>query len=133
MNTQLFDSTKVTAYFLWEYTQCDNALGLWTCAEDIANYMEFAGIFSPEKIKEITDNGLFSFEYIGFLRHIAFRIHVYSRQEDAETNWFAAERLINNYEWCVSVTQIAQIYNDNKHNFKALSGVRSEQVRQNYQ
>jgi len=132
MSAQLFDCTKVTAYFLWEYTHCDNALGLWTCAEDIANFMEFADIFTPESIRDIQAKGLYSYEYIDFMRNIAFRIHVYSGQDHAETNWFTAERLVGNDEWCRSVTDIARIYYDNKSNFEALSGVRSEQVRQNH-
>jgi len=132
MNEQLFEHTKVTAYFLWEYTQSDNALGLWTCAEDIANHLEVTDVFSPARIEEIAAKGTYSFEYIGFIRHIAFRIHVYTGQEHAETNWFAAEKLVGNREWCDSVTKIAKIYFENKSNFVSLTGVRSEQVKINH-
>ena len=132
MNENLFDNTKMASYFLWEYTKNENALGMWTCAEDIANYLEVSGIFTTGQITEIKDFGLYSFEYIGFVRHIAFRIYIYTGNCHAETNWFTAEKLLDNNEWCESVTQIAKIYFENKHNFESLTGVRSEKVKQNY-
>ena len=132
MNEVLFENTKISSYFLWEYTYAENALGLWTCAEDIANYLEVAGIFTPRQIKDIIDKGIYSYEYIGFVRHIAFRIFIYTGHDDAETNWFRAEKLLNNSEWCAAITQTAKIYFDNKSNFDSLPGVRSEQVKQNH-
>lgn len=132
MSVGLFETTKIASYFLWEYTQAENALALWTCAEDIANYLEVAGIFNPKQIGEIISKGVYSVEYIAFVRHIAYRIYVYTGRDHAESNWFAAERLIKNDEWCAAVTNIAVIYNDNKSNFESLSGVRSEQVKQNH-
>jgi len=132
MNDLLFHNTKIAAYFLWEATGCENALGLWTCAEDIGSGLEDRDILSPEIINAIADKGLYSSEYIGLIRHIAYKIYVYTGQSDRESNWFIAEALARSYEWRASVTQIARIYRDNKSNFMALSGVRSDQVRQNY-
>jgi len=132
MNDILFENTKIAAYFLWEATGCGNALGLWTCAEDIGSGLEARGVLSPDKMNAITDMGLYSSEYIGLIRHIAFKIFVYTGQRDQEANWFIAEALARSYEWRESITHIARIYSENKSNFMALSGVRSSQVRQNY-
>jgi len=132
MSEQLFDSTKIASYFLWEYTQAENALALWVCAEDTANYLEASGIYDQAQISAIIEKGIFSYEYIEFIRHIAFRIFVYTGHDSAEGNWFVAEKLIRNHEWCAAVVRIANIFGENKTNFESLPGVRSEQVKQNY-
>jgi len=132
MNDILFDNTKIASYFFWEYTQADNALALWVCAEDTANYMEVAGIFEPAQIDGIIKKGVYSVEYIAFVRHIAYRLYVYTGNDEADTNWFNAEKLIRNDEWCAAVTKIATVYYENKSNFESLQGVRSERVRNNH-
>jgi len=132
MNDLLFLNTQRAAYFLWEFTGCDNALGLWTCAEDIGGGLEDRGLLTPEHIDSVAGKGVYSSEYIGLIRLIAFKIFIYTGQRDKEANWFIAEALVKNHEWRGSVTQIAGIYRDNKTHFEALSGVRSEHVRQNY-
>ena len=132
MNDSLFENTKLASYFFWEYTQSDNALALWVCAEDAANYLETAGITTARQIDEIVSKGVYSLDYIIFTRNIAYRIYVYTGNERAEANWYAAERLISDAEWRGAIARIAAIYRDNINNFETLTGVRSEQVRQNY-
>ena len=133
MSDALFENTKLASYFLWEYTQGENALGLWVCAEDIAYYLEVAGIFTPRQIGEIKERGVYSAEYIVFVRHIAFRIYIYTGRSEADANWFAAERLLANGEWCLAITQIAKIFSENNKNFELLTGIRSEKVKQRQQ
>lgn len=132
MNTDLFDQTKVSAYFLWEYTKHENALGLWYCAEDMACYLERMGITGVSRIEEIKRLGVYDIEYVAFVRHLAFRIYVYTCKEDKLTNWFAAEKLIKNGEWCDSITKMAMFYATQKDNAELMSGIRSEGVRSYY-
>lgn len=132
MNTDLFEQTKVTAYFLWEYTKHGNALNLWYCAEDMACYLERMGLSGIEKIKSIKLLGKYDMEYVAFIRHLAFRIYVYTQEEDSLTNWFAAEKLIDNEEWSHSITRMASIYANQKNNAEMMSGIRSEDVRLYY-
>jgi len=128
---ELFEKTKVASYFIWEYTQADNALALWACAEDTANFLDFSGIYDPERITDILHKGIYSLEYISFVRHIAYRLYIYINCEKEETNWFAAEKLLRNDEWRAAITEIAKIYNENKSNFDKLS-IRSDIVKKNY-
>ena len=132
MSDILFDNTKLASYFLWEYTKGENALSLWVCAEDIAHYLETTGIFSSGQIDYIKNKGIYSYEYIGFVRHIAYRIYIYTNNCDAEYNWFSAEKLLCNGEWCAAVTQIAKIFYENQSNFDLLQGVRSDVVRKSH-
>lgn len=132
MNESLFNSTKVAAYFLWEYTEHDNALSLWYCAEDIAYFFERKEYFHFNDLLDIILRDTKDMKRVNFTRHIAFRIYIYTRNSDRIKNWFIAERLLNNQEWAESVCSIATIYHENKTNFSKLVGVRSEQVKQYY-
>jgi hypothetical protein len=107
MNTKLFEHTKLASYFLWEYTHYDNALKLWHCAQDMAGYMKRAGITSHTDIEAIKNKGTHDPAYVSFVRHIAFRIYIYTNNDDALANWYSAEKLLNNYEWCVAAAGIA--------------------------
>ncbi|GHU53165.1 hypothetical protein AGMMS49975_10530 [Clostridia bacterium] len=130
--SNLFEHSKVTAYFLWEYTGHDSALALWYCAEDMALFFEHMGYYWENPVNEILQKGRGSIEYIEFIRHIAFYIFSYTQNSDDIKNWFAAERLISNGEVLSALCSIASLYNTNKEQFSKL-GVRSEQVRRHYQ
>jgi len=132
MNDELFECTKMAAYFLWEHTGCDNALSLWYCAEDIACYLEQNSIFSYENVNDIIELGYENAAYIYFVRHIAFRIYIYTNCDDALTNWFAAERLLDIDEWIKSITTMAVIYRKEQANHTVMDEVRSENVRTFY-
>lgn len=129
---RLFDNTKVAAYFLWEYTNCENALSLWYCAEDLASYFERKNYLSPGDVSDILQESVYDMRRVAFVRHIAFRIFVYTGKIDKLNNWYVAERLLANQEWLDSICKIAKIYHDNKRDFSKLTGVRSEQVKQYY-
>jgi len=127
----LFENTKVTAYFLWEYTGCGNALALWYCAEDVAAYLESETYLDPSDIYAIMRENIYDIRRVAFVRHIAYRIFLYTGNHDKLNNWFAAERLLGNGEWLSAVCGVARIYHESKPDFSKL-GVRSEYVRQYY-
>jgi hypothetical protein len=127
MNGDLFEKTKLAAYFLWEHTSCESALDLWYCAEDIACYFEQTGILSPSRVTSIKQLGVYDMAYIHFVRHVAFRIFVYTNHDDAEENWFAAERLLSISEWVNALVGMA----DTLHN-QETEGVRNESVKAFY-
>jgi len=133
MNIDLFNSTKLAAYFLWETTQYGNALELWYCAEDIASFMERFQVETEADVEAVLRQGKTDPGYIEFLRHVAFRIYIYTNREDADTNWFDAERLVCNVEWRRASVAIARIYRQGKQETGALAGVKSEAVREYYQ
>ena len=132
MNEHVMDRTKQAAYFLWEYTQHDNPLDHWYCAEDIACFFEEYEIFNQESIDQIIRGGRYDRSYIGFLRHIAFRIYIYTNQENPLVNWFAAERLIENLEWSGAICSIAQLYHQGKNSADFVTSLRSDKVRRFY-
>jgi hypothetical protein len=132
MENSLFEHTKVVSYFLWEYTGCDQALQLWYCAEDLACYFEQMGILATDRVTAIRQLGVYDPAYIHFLRHVAFRIYIYTNQPDPDTNWFIAEQLLVNREWVASLVGMASIYKNEKSNQNFFEEVRSENVRAYY-
>jgi hypothetical protein len=128
----LYDATRVIAYFLWEYSGNDDALCHWYCAEDTACYFQESGIFSVEDIENIKRKGLYSEEYIAFVRHIAFRIYTYTLNENCRTNWFTTERLLYNVEWCAAITKLASIYDAEKGNCELTKKIISSKVKKFY-
>ncbi|MDR1539663.1 MAG: hypothetical protein LBU32_17020 [Clostridiales bacterium] len=132
MNQSLFENTKLAAYFLWEKTKVDNTLNLWNCAEDIACYLEQSDILAPDQILDILTIGKYDARYIQFVRHVAFRIHLYTGQQDAPTNWYDAEALLENGEWRSAVAAMALIYNQQKHQVNGLIEVHSGQIKSFY-
>jgi hypothetical protein len=128
----LFENTKVAAYFLWEYTGCDQALALWYCAEDLAAYFERKNYLQTSEVYDIMRENIYDIRRVAFVRHIAYRIHVYTGNHDKLANWYAAERLLDNGEWLSAVCAIASVYHENKKDFAKLTGVRSEQVKHYY-
>jgi len=99
----VFDDAKKAAYFIWEYTKCENAISLWHCAEDIADFFASCGMISTEDILNFARKEKYSLEYISFVRHIAYRLYAYTGRDDETANWFDAEKLINNAEWVCAI------------------------------
>lgn len=132
MNNELMEATKLAAYFQWEYTGYNNALSHWYCAEDIACFLETYGVLSIDQIKGILSRGFSDLGYIEFVRHIAFRIYIYSNNPNAKANWFAAEKLIHNYEWCNAIITVAVVYRENKGNNDFTGSLKSDIVKKHY-
>ncbi len=132
MKEKLFASINVASYFLWEYSQSDNALGLWCCAEDIANMFQKKGITNLERLNAILILGKKNEEYIQFLRDISYKIYSYTKNIDHIKNWFLAEALINNSEWINAILTAAEIYNNIKGEDEVIKSIRSESVRNFY-
>jgi hypothetical protein len=132
VSEKLFECTKITAYFLWEYTGCSNALALWYCAEDLGAHFERKGYNQLADIIDILKEDVHNLRRIAFVRHIAFRIYVYTGNHDKLANWYTAEKLLHNSEWLEAVLAIASIYHENRGNFSNLMGVRSEHVKRYY-
>ncbi len=126
-----FNDVKVISYFLWEYTNHDNALGLWSCAEDIACHFEEYGL-TMEDFRIIRSLSKTDLNYIAFIRQIAYRIYVYTQNEDHILNWYVAERLIMNGEWCDAIIRVANYYQSEKQTDGFLSGIRSIKVKKFY-
>jgi len=133
MNMDLFNNTKLAAYFLWETTRCENALSLWYCAEDIASFLERYEIKSEAEISSILRQGVTDPGYVHFMRHIAFRIFVYTNRDDADANWYAAETLAANIEWRRAAVEVARIYGECEKGSGTLNGVKSDAIREYYQ
>ena len=128
----LFDSTKLAAYFLWEHTGCENALDLWLCVEDMACFFEQTDILGAPQIETILKLGKYDPGYVHFVEHVAYRIYEYTCNTDEWHNWFAAERLLSNIEWVRAITSMAAIYRNEKKNQSVMNDVRSENVRAYY-
>jgi hypothetical protein len=132
LNQSLFENTKLAAYFLWERTSSDNTLSLWNCVEDIACCLEQNGLLAPEKIVDILNLGKYDLKYIQFVRHIAYRIYIYTNRDDKLANWYCAESLLDNGELRSAVCKMAAIYSQEKHTANGLSELRSGQVKNYY-
>ena len=133
MNEPLLDNTKLAAYFLWEYTCVDNTLQLWYCAEDIACFLEQSDILCVKRLESILALDVYDPGYIQFVRHIAFRVYIYSANDDALFNWFTAERLLRNVEWQRAVIYMASAYNTQKTVAGGLSCIHSGHVKNFYE
>ncbi len=132
MSGSLFEHTQIASYFIWETTGCTQALDLWYCAEDIACFMEQMGILCHERVDAVIRFGVNDQVYIHFLRHIAYRIYVYTGRADPNPNWFSAEKLLHNGEWLSALINMASIYREGKSNQSFINDVKSENVRAYY-
>ena len=119
----LFENTQLAAYFLWEQTHLENTLELWRCAEDIACFFEQSDILSARELESIISLDVNDFGYIEFVRHIAYRIYLYTGKCDALYNWLTAERLLGNNEWRQALVYMASYYNKQKKTAGGLSSV----------
>jgi hypothetical protein len=122
-----FESTQIAAYYLWEHSIYDNALDLWYCAEDIASHFEQANILDAVALNNIKEQGKGSDAYIWFVRHVAYRLYIYTNNDEALTNWFMAESLLESEEWLKNIFNMASILKND--NGECLSQVRSDAVR----
>ena len=125
-----FECTRVVAYYLWEHTGCDNAFEMWCAAEDIACFFEQANILEQEMISSIKGLGAASEGYVWFMRHVSFRLYVYTNNPDHLTNWYLVEQLINIPELVQNLTEMATILRSNAKD--AMGQLRSDTVRQYY-
>ena len=132
MPGDLFECTKLAAYYLWEQTDCDQALHLWYCAEDIACFFEQSDILNLEALNIIINQETKEDSYIWFVRHIAFRLYVFTNIKDEFINWYAAERLLKSHGWIENALNMAMIMRFNKDKGIAMDGVRSDNVRAFY-
>ena len=128
MDDLLLKNTKVAAYFIWERTSSDNAMALWCCAEDIASFFERRGLLDAGSVAEITGLDKLDPEYVAFVRHVAFRLFIYTNRTDELTNWYDAEGLLNNAEWVAAVAAAACEYARGSDG----RGIRNEAIREYY-
>jgi len=128
----LFESTKLAAYFLWQETRHESALNLWYCAEDIAWFLERHHMTELQSLMEMRRKNRHDLGYVEFMRHIAYRIYIFTNEEDSLINWFAGERLLSNPEWCQAVVRVAEAYRLSQGRPEALADVRSERVKNYY-
>lgn len=130
MKELLYRNTEKVAYFLWEYTRHSNALDLWYCAEDICFFLCGRGIIATEDLRKIITLPKKDETYVEFVRHIAYRIHVFTQDQDALKNWFAAEKLLQNGEWFDAVIGIAGIYTQIRDGeIEIADSIRTERIR----
>ncbi len=132
MKETLIEKTKVAAYLLWEKTKHDNPLHHWYCSEDIACFFEKWNILDENSIVRIIQKGVYDLGYIEFIRHIAYRIYIYTNNNDDFFNWLCAENLIKNGEWRQSIISMALIYNLEKKDADFIKSIRSDTVRNFY-
>ena len=103
---------KLAAYHLWEYTHLDNTLRLWYCVEDIARFLKQSDILTIAQLDSILSQNVHDLGYIHFVRHIAYRIYIYTDNGDDLFNWLAAESLLGNREWKQSLIGMALFYSE---------------------
>jgi hypothetical protein len=127
---ELFDHTKLAAYYLWEYTGSENALNLWYCAEDIACFLDQSNVLESGLADGILKQGVYSEMYIWFVRHIAFRLYIYTNNPDDKHNWYTAEHLLNDAAWVENITMMANILREGRGGMAL--GIRSDEVRAYY-
>lgn len=132
MKEKLYDSIRITAYFLWEYTQNENALGLWCCAEDLACFFQKSNIVTDEDLQSILNLGRYSSTYVTFVRNISYRIFLYTHCKDTMRNWLLTEKLLENYEWKNSVVTAAMVYNNIRCDLNLIKCIRCESIRNYY-
>ncbi len=109
-NTFIYNSTKMAAYFLWEYSKHESALSLWYCAEDIAFYLEEKDYLSLEEVDKILSLQRNDMRYVRFIRNLAYRIFIFTQNPDHIRNWFVAENLTFNKEWLLAIVHMASAY-----------------------
>ncbi len=132
MKNTVYENVKVAAYFLWEYTIGQNAMDLWLCAEDFACYLEKQNIITIEDLRNIIKKGKKNLDYINFVRSLSYRIYLYTNNKDRAFNWFVSEKLLANSEWCAAMINVAAEFRASKGNPEALSGIRTEWIKNYY-
>ena len=130
MKDKLFNSIKVLSYFLWEYTNYDNTLKLWCCAEDIVCFLAENNIKTKENFMAIIYSDKTSEEYKEFIRNISYKIFDYTDIEDNEKNWFIAEKFIKNYECIDACFTAIEVFSKIEKNDSIYKSIRSENARE---
>jgi hypothetical protein len=105
---------------------------MWVCAEDLACFFEQTGILEESRIAGIARLSRYDPGYIQFVQHIAYRIYIYSNNQNDWDNWFAAERLLSISEWARALAGMASVYRNESANHSVMGRVRSENVRAYY-
>ena len=131
MKENLYENTKLATYLLWEQTRSDNAINLWYCTEDIAFYLYLNGIETVRDIFDIIIKGKESFEYILLIRNLSYRIFVYTNNYNSQINWYAAEHLVSNREWCNAIASIVSEYKAAGEDGGVLNSIKLKKVRDN--
>ncbi|MCL2703646.1 MAG: hypothetical protein FWE91_08585 [Defluviitaleaceae bacterium] len=98
-NAEMIERTKLASFYLWEYTGHENTLALWYCSEDIASFFERCQMYTEQSVLDIFHLNRNTREYRAFIRHIAYRLHLYTGIGDDGFNWNIAERLLDNRDW----------------------------------
>lgn len=132
MKLQIFELSSKAAYLLWDSTNHGNALDNWYCAEDIASFFERLNLISHTLLEELLTLDKKDEEYINFVRNIAFRIYIYTNDNDKIKNWFIAESLLKNAEWTNAVLGMANYYRNNKVNPDLKKDIKSDLIRNYY-
>ena len=125
-----FECTKTVAYYLWEYTEYENALDLWYTAEDIACFFEQGNILDVRMVENIKELDVDNEAYIWFIRNIAYRLHLYTNNPNELGNWFLVERLVSNPYWVQNLTDMAAMLSKDAVN--TVGQVHSDIVRSFY-
>ena len=128
----LFDATNKAAYHIWEASKNENALNIWYCAEDLASWFEKNGILSRQDVQNIRSQGNDSYEYTNLIRNIAFRVYIYTTNNNQLDNWFTAEVLVNGWTWVDSITDMAKYYSESKESDDFIKSLKSDTVKDYY-
>lgn len=130
MKNILSESTKVASYLLWEKTKHNNALDLWYCSENIAFYLENNDITTMVLMENLLNKSKYDYSYINFIRNISFRIFLSTDNKDHLLNWFVAETLLEDKEWCRAIINMAYVFRVMRDG-KIDASVRTEWIRRN--
>jgi hypothetical protein len=107
-NAEIAERTKLAAYYLFQYTGYENTLALWYCAEDIASFFARCGLLTDESVARVISSDRDGREYKSFVRHISYRLHLYTGILDDVYNWHTAEHLLASREWRGAIIFLAQ-------------------------
>jgi hypothetical protein len=107
LSRDMTESTKLASFFLWEYSGHQNTLALWYCTEDIASFLDRGELYREERLQEVLRLNRNDREYRAFIRHLAYRVHLYTGIMDDGFNWYTAENLLRNGEWRSAICSLA--------------------------
>ena len=130
MENDWFECAKLAAYYLWEHSGCENALNLWHAAEDIASFFEQANILDAGMVASIKKLGIGSEGYTWFVRNLAFRLHIYTKNPNELDNWYLAEGVLNSPVLIQNLTTMATLLKTNHDS--TVKHLRSDLVRSYY-
>jgi len=132
MYDRLTERIQSAAYLQWEETGLGSALEHWRCVEDIICFHEMKNLRSTDALTDALRNTNEAVKYEDIVRELAFRLSFYSGQKTDDDNWYLAERLLQNSEWRLLITQAADIYAQKKSDPEFCDHIRSERVQEYY-